>query len=65
MIYEYKCTHCNYTFKIHTNNTSKSKAANCPKCCGHADRVYSPDVSFNFKGKGTYKKGFDGYKPKE
>lgn len=60
-IYDFHCDKCNKTIeKILTISTYKDEF-DC-ECGSKTKRQYSGSVSFDFRGEGTYKKGFDGAK---
>jgi putative FmdB family regulatory protein len=63
-IYTFKCVECGFEFdKLYLSSLPGFVKVPCPRCPQKiAVRIPSSQVSFNFKGTGTFKKGFDGYK---
>ena len=59
--YDYECGNCHKTFEKKLNLIDYTKEIDCD-CGNKAKRSYSGNVSFDFRGQGTFKQGFDGYK---
>jgi putative FmdB family regulatory protein len=64
MIHEYKCRLCNYRFEVYYSKYEEIKdLISCENCnLFAAEKQLTANVNFNFKGNGTFKEGFDGYK---
>jgi putative FmdB family regulatory protein len=59
-IYTFNCKCGNLFDKFYFYVINK-KTEICPKCKKKANKIPSSELSFDFKGDGTFKKGFDGY----
>ena len=62
MIYDYVCDKCGMVTEVLVNNYTDVREIEKCECGGDAKRAFPAEVNFVFKGGGTFKSGFDGYK---
>jgi putative FmdB family regulatory protein len=51
--YDFECGKCGYVFEVTRSAEDQSKVK-CPKCGRKADKLFSANVNFIFKGSGFY-----------
>ena len=61
-IWDFKCEACNI---IEEHLVKSDVVVFCPKCATDMDKLYTSRFSFNLKGDGFHKSGFDSYKGKK
>ena len=59
MIYEFLCTKCGIKEDISLSVKNRNKKQKCKKCGNQLCRLIGNNLSFNFKGKGFYKEGYN------
>jgi len=62
MIYDYVCDKCGMVTEVFVSNYNDAREIEKCECGGDAKKVFPSEVNFVFKGSGTFKTGFDGYK---
>jgi putative FmdB family regulatory protein len=51
--YDFECGNCGYVFEV-SRSADDQSMVKCPKCKHKANKLFSPNVNFIFKGSGFY-----------